>query len=107
MKTRTTQRRPFGAILALVASLFVALLITAPGVQANTGAGATILNTVQVDYTDASGTTLQCQRHDIYHRQPGEGGSYPRSAGRHQALPAKPLLARQIRPSIPAPRHRT
>jgi hypothetical protein len=56
MKTRTTQRRPFWAALAVVASLFLALLITAPGVQANTGAGATILNTVQVDYKDAGGT---------------------------------------------------
>jgi hypothetical protein len=36
----------------------VALLITAPGVQANTGAGATILNTVQVNYYDAGGTQL-------------------------------------------------
>jgi hypothetical protein len=50
MKTRTTQRRPFWAALAVVASLFLALLITAPGVQAITGAGATILNTVQIDY---------------------------------------------------------
>lgn len=57
MKTTTLQRRPLWAILALVASLFVALLITAPGVQANIGAGATILNTVRVDYYDASGTT--------------------------------------------------
>ena len=57
MKTRTTQRRPFWAALAVVASLFLALLITAPGVQANIGMGATILNTVQIDYKDASGTT--------------------------------------------------
>lgn len=57
MKTRTTHRRPFWAVLAVVASLFLALLITAPGVQANIGAGATILNTVQIDYKDASGTT--------------------------------------------------
>ena len=55
MKTRTTKRRPFWAALAVVASLFLALLITAPGVEANTGAGATILNTVQVDYKDAGG----------------------------------------------------
>jgi hypothetical protein len=40
---------------AVVASLFLVLLITAPGVEANTGAGATILNTVQVDYKDAGG----------------------------------------------------
>ena len=57
MKTRTTQRRPFWAALAVVASLFLALLITAPGVQANIGVNATILNTVQIDYKDASGTT--------------------------------------------------
>ena len=57
MKTRTTRGRPFRAALAVVASLFLALLITAPGVQANTGAGAKILNTVQIDYKDASGTT--------------------------------------------------
>jgi hypothetical protein len=56
MKTRTTQRRPFWAALAVVASLFLALLVTAPGVQANTGAGATIFNTVQIDYNDAGGT---------------------------------------------------
>ena len=56
MKTRTTQRRPFWAVLAVVASLFLALLVTAPGVQANTGAGATIFNTVQIDYNDAGGT---------------------------------------------------
>jgi len=55
MKTRTTQRRPFWAALAVVASLFLALLITAPGVQATTGAGATILNTVKIDYKDAGG----------------------------------------------------
>jgi uncharacterized repeat protein (TIGR01451 family) len=60
MKTRTTQRRPFWAALAVVASLFLALLITAPGVGATdygVGAGAKILNTVQIDYKDASGTT--------------------------------------------------
>ena len=55
MKTRTTHRRPFWAVPAVVASLFLVLLITAPGVEANTGAGATILNTVQVDYKDAGG----------------------------------------------------
>jgi len=42
-------------ILAQLVLLFLALLITAPGVEANTGAGATILNTVQVDYKDAGG----------------------------------------------------
>jgi hypothetical protein len=56
MKTRKTQRSPFWAALAVVTSLFLALLVTAPGVQANTGAGATILNTVQIDYNDAGGT---------------------------------------------------
>ncbi len=56
MKTRTIQRRPFWAALAVVASLFLALLVTAPGVQATTGAGATILNTVEIDYKDAGGT---------------------------------------------------
>ena len=56
MKTKTTRGRPFRAALAVVASLFLALLITAPGVQANTGAGATILNTVQIDYNDAGGS---------------------------------------------------
>jgi hypothetical protein len=42
-------------ILAQLVLLFLALLITAPGVEANTGAGATIFNTVQVDYKDAGG----------------------------------------------------
>jgi len=42
-------------ILAQLVLLFLALLIIAPGVEANTGAGATILNTVQVDYKDAGG----------------------------------------------------
>jgi len=42
-------------ILAQLVLLFLALFITAPGVEANTGAGATILNTVQVDYKDAGG----------------------------------------------------
>ena len=55
MKTRTTQRRPFWAVLAVVASLFLALLIRAPGVEANTGAGATILNTASVTYFDTGG----------------------------------------------------
>ena len=42
-------------ILAQLALLFIALLITAPGVEANTGAGATILNTASVTYFDAGG----------------------------------------------------
>jgi len=57
MKTRKIYRRPLWAALTVVASLFLALLITAPQVQANTGAGATILNTVGINYSDASGTT--------------------------------------------------
>lgn len=56
MKTTKTQRRPFWAALAVIASLFLALLITAPGVQANIGAGARIMNTVTVNYRDAGGT---------------------------------------------------
>jgi uncharacterized repeat protein (TIGR01451 family) len=44
-------------ILAQLALLFVALLVVAPGVEANTGAGAKILNTVSINYYDASGTT--------------------------------------------------
>jgi len=44
-------------ILAQLALLFVVLLIATPGVEANTGAGAKILNTVQINYNDASGTT--------------------------------------------------
>lgn len=57
MKTRKIYRRPLWAALTVVASLFLALLITAPQVEANTGAGATILNTVGINYYDASGTT--------------------------------------------------
>jgi len=57
MKTRKIYRRPLWAALTVVASLFLALLITAPQVQANTGAGATILNTVGITYFDASGAT--------------------------------------------------
>ena len=45
-------------ILAQLALLFVALLIAAPGVEANTGAGATILNTVAVNYYDAGGVQV-------------------------------------------------
>jgi len=57
LKTRKIYRRPLWAALTVVASLFLALLITAPQVQANTGAGATILNTVGITYFDASGAT--------------------------------------------------
>jgi hypothetical protein len=57
MKTRKIYRRPLWAALTVVASLFLALLITAPQVEANTGAGATILNTVGINYYDASGAT--------------------------------------------------
>jgi len=57
MKTRKIYKRPFWAALTVVASLFLALLITAPQVQANTGAGAKILNTVSINYYDASGVT--------------------------------------------------
>jgi len=56
LKTRKIYRRPLWAALTVVASLFLALLITAPQVQANTGAGATILNTVLINYNDAGGT---------------------------------------------------
>ena len=46
-------------ISAQLALLFVAaFLVTAPGVQANTGAGATILNTVAVTYYDAGGVQV-------------------------------------------------
>jgi uncharacterized repeat protein (TIGR01451 family) len=58
MKTRTINRRPFLSVLAVAASLFLALLITAPRVEANAAYGATILNTVQIDYTDAGGLTV-------------------------------------------------
>jgi uncharacterized repeat protein (TIGR01451 family) len=57
MKTRSTQKthRPFWAGLA--ATLFVALLAAAPWVEANSGAGGTILNTVTVSYRDAGNVT--------------------------------------------------
>jgi hypothetical protein len=42
-------------ILAPLALLFAVFLVATPGVQANTGAGATILNNVTVTYYDAGG----------------------------------------------------
>ncbi len=57
MKTESTQktRRPFWA--ALLVSLAVALFAAAPPVEANSGAGGRILNTVEISYKDASATT--------------------------------------------------
>jgi uncharacterized repeat protein (TIGR01451 family) len=57
MKTQKIYRRPLWAALAVVASLFLAMLITVPQVEANTGAGATILNNVTINYQDASSVT--------------------------------------------------
>ena len=57
MNKRSPQKthRPFWAGLA--ATLFVALLAAAPWVEANSGAGGTILNTVTVSYKDAGNVT--------------------------------------------------
>lgn len=49
----STKQRVLVAALALGAATFAAV----PHAEANTGAGATILNTVTVNYMDASGTT--------------------------------------------------
>ena len=59
MKVQTTYkiRSPFWAALAVAAALFIALLAAAPGVEANSGAGGKILNTIGITYKDAGGTT--------------------------------------------------